>query len=148
MLRTGRGRWVLAATVLGSGIAFLDSTVVGIALPAIHQNFGGGVAALQWVVTGYSLTLAAFLLLGGAGLDEELTTTTGRATVRPCYSFSDAGPAQSECGSEAGKDSSSCSSRSASRRSRRSLSGSVPFSRLTVTPAAGRPPRPAPRPES
>jgi EmrB/QacA subfamily drug resistance transporter len=66
VLRTARGRWVLAATVLGSGMAFLDSTVVGIALPAIHSNFGGGVAALQWVVTGYSLTLAAFLLLGGA----------------------------------------------------------------------------------
>jgi EmrB/QacA subfamily drug resistance transporter len=66
VLRSARGRWVLAATVLGSGIAFLDSTVVGIALPAIHRDFGGGVAALQWVVTGYSLTLAAFLLLGGA----------------------------------------------------------------------------------
>src|SRR6516165_1788607 len=66
VLRTARGRWVLAATVLGSGIAFLDSTVVGIALPAIHRDFGGGVGALQWVVTGYSLTLAAFLLLGGS----------------------------------------------------------------------------------
>jgi EmrB/QacA subfamily drug resistance transporter len=66
VLRTARGRWVLAATVLGSGIAFLDATVVGIALPAIHRNFGGGVGALQWVVTGYSLTLAAFLLLGGS----------------------------------------------------------------------------------
>jgi EmrB/QacA subfamily drug resistance transporter len=66
VLRSTRGRWVLAATVLGSGIAFLDSTVVGIALPAIHRTFGGGVGALQWVVTGYSLTLAAFLLLGGS----------------------------------------------------------------------------------
>jgi EmrB/QacA subfamily drug resistance transporter len=66
VLRTARGRWVLTATVLGTGMAFLDSTVVGIALPAIHSNFGGGVGALQWVVTGYSLTLAAFLLLGGA----------------------------------------------------------------------------------
>jgi EmrB/QacA subfamily drug resistance transporter len=66
VLRSARGRWVLAATVLGTGMAFLDSTVVGIALPAIHRNFGGGVGALQWVVTGYSLTLAAFLLLGGA----------------------------------------------------------------------------------
>jgi EmrB/QacA subfamily drug resistance transporter len=64
-LGTGRGRWVLTATVLASGMAFLDSTVVGIALPAIHRNFGGGVGALQWVVTGYYLTLAAFLLLGG-----------------------------------------------------------------------------------
>jgi EmrB/QacA subfamily drug resistance transporter len=61
-----RGRWVLAATVLGTGIAFLDSTVVGIALPSINRAFGGGVSTLQWVVTGYSLTLAAFLLIGGS----------------------------------------------------------------------------------
>jgi EmrB/QacA subfamily drug resistance transporter len=65
-LSSGRGRWVLAATVLGSGIAMLDSTVVGIALPSIGRDFGGGVGTLQWVVTGYTLTLAAFLLLGGA----------------------------------------------------------------------------------
>ena len=63
---TARGRWVLAATVLGSGIAFLDATVVGIALPSISRTFGGGVGTLQWVITGYSLTLAAFLLLGGS----------------------------------------------------------------------------------
>jgi EmrB/QacA subfamily drug resistance transporter len=63
---TPRGRWVLAATVLGSGIASLDATVVGIALPSINRAFGGGVGTLQWVVTGYSLTLAAFLLLGGS----------------------------------------------------------------------------------
>ena len=62
---TARGRWVLAATVLGSGIASLDATVVGIALPSINRSFGGGVGTLQWVITGYSLTLAAFLLLGG-----------------------------------------------------------------------------------
>ncbi len=66
VLHSARGRWVLTATVLGSGVAFLDATVVGIALPAIHRAFGGGVGALQWVVTGYSLTLAAFLLLGGS----------------------------------------------------------------------------------
>lgn len=63
---TARGRWVLVATVLGSGIAMLDSTVVGIALPSINRSFGGGVGTLQWVVTGYALTLAAFLLLGGS----------------------------------------------------------------------------------
>jgi EmrB/QacA subfamily drug resistance transporter len=63
---SARGRWVLTATVLGTGIAFLDSTVVGIALPSISRAFGGGVGTLQWVVTGYSLTLAAFLLLGGS----------------------------------------------------------------------------------
>jgi EmrB/QacA subfamily drug resistance transporter len=65
-LSSGRGRWVVAATVLGSGIAMLDATVVGIALPSIGRDFHGGVGTLQWVVTGYTLTLAAFLLLGGA----------------------------------------------------------------------------------
>jgi EmrB/QacA subfamily drug resistance transporter len=52
--------------VLGSGIALLDSTVVGIALPSIGRTFHGGVGTLQWVVTGYALTLAAFLLLSGS----------------------------------------------------------------------------------
>jgi len=65
-MRSPRGRWILAATVLGTGMAFLDSTVVGIALPSIGRAFGGGVGLLQWVVTGYTLTLAAFLLLGGS----------------------------------------------------------------------------------
>ncbi len=66
VLRSARGRWVLAATVLGSGMAMLDSTVVGIALPSINRSFHGGVGSLQWVVTGYLLTLAAFLLLAGS----------------------------------------------------------------------------------
>jgi EmrB/QacA subfamily drug resistance transporter len=59
------GRWVLVATVLGSGIAALDATVVGIALPAIGKDLGADVASLQWVVTAYTLTLAGLLLLGG-----------------------------------------------------------------------------------
>ncbi len=59
------GRWVLAATILGSGIASLDATVVGIALPAIGRDFGVGVSALQWVVNAYTLALAGLLLLGG-----------------------------------------------------------------------------------
>ena len=63
---SGTGRWVLAATVLGSGIAALDATVVGIALPAIGRDFHAQVSSLQWVVDGYTLTLAGFLLLGGA----------------------------------------------------------------------------------
>jgi EmrB/QacA subfamily drug resistance transporter len=62
---TTQGRWVIAVTVLGSGIAALDATVVGIALPSIARSFHSGVGTLQWVVTGYALTLAAFLLLGG-----------------------------------------------------------------------------------
>jgi EmrB/QacA subfamily drug resistance transporter len=57
---------VIAATVLGSGMALLDNTVVGIALPTIGRQFHTGVSTLQWVVTGYTLTLAGLLLLGGA----------------------------------------------------------------------------------
>src|SRR6202012_4709838 len=64
--RTGAGRWVIAATVLGSGMAMLDGTVVGIALPAIGRQFDAGVSTLQWVVTAYTLTLAGLLLLGGS----------------------------------------------------------------------------------
>jgi EmrB/QacA subfamily drug resistance transporter len=60
------GRWVIAASVLGSGIAAIDATVVGVALPAIGREFQVGVAALQWVVSGYFLTLASFLLLSGS----------------------------------------------------------------------------------
>lgn len=63
---TPKGRWVLAATVLGSGITALDATVVGIALPPIARTFHTGLGALQWVVTAYLLTLASFLLVGGA----------------------------------------------------------------------------------
>src|SRR4051794_41042755 len=67
-LRTGtaRGRWVLLATVLGSGIASLDATVVNIALPAIGRSLGATLAGLQWTLSGYTLTLAAFILLGGS----------------------------------------------------------------------------------
>ncbi len=56
---------MIAASVLGSGIAALDATVVGIALPTIGRDFHTGLGALQWIVTAYTLTLAAFLLLGG-----------------------------------------------------------------------------------
>jgi EmrB/QacA subfamily drug resistance transporter len=57
---------VLLATVLGSAVAAIDATVVGIALPAIGAEFRTGLAALQWVVTAYTLTLAGLLLVGGA----------------------------------------------------------------------------------
>jgi EmrB/QacA subfamily drug resistance transporter len=64
-MATARGRWVVAATVLGSGMAALDATVVGIALPAIGRDFHASVASVQWVVDAYTLTLAGLLLLGG-----------------------------------------------------------------------------------
>jgi EmrB/QacA subfamily drug resistance transporter len=64
--RSGAGRWVLAATVLGSGMASVDATVVGIALPTVGREFRASVAELQWVVNGYTLALAALLLVGGS----------------------------------------------------------------------------------
>jgi len=64
--RSGVGRWVIAATVLGSGMSSIDATVVGIALPTIGREFHASVAQLQWVVSGYTLTLAALLLVGGS----------------------------------------------------------------------------------
>jgi EmrB/QacA subfamily drug resistance transporter len=64
-LGTSSGRWVVAATVLGSGMAALDATVVGIALPSIGRDFHAGIASLQWVVDAYTLALAGLLLLGG-----------------------------------------------------------------------------------
>ncbi len=63
---TRAGRWVVVATVLGSGLAALDATVVGIALPAIGRDLDASLGTLQWVVTAYTLTLAGLLLLGGS----------------------------------------------------------------------------------
>lgn len=63
------GRWLIAAAVLGSGVAFLDSTVVNVALPTISRDLDTGLAGQQWVVDGYMLTLSALLLAGGAAGD-------------------------------------------------------------------------------
>jgi len=67
-LRTGTaaGRWVVTAAVLGSGVAFLDGSVVNTALPAISGDFGVGLSSLQWILTAYLLTLGSFLVLGGS----------------------------------------------------------------------------------
>jgi len=64
--RSPVGRWVIAATVLGSGMAAIDATVIGIALPTIGRDFHASLGTLQWVVTGYTLTLSSLLLLGGS----------------------------------------------------------------------------------
>ncbi len=66
VFKSGPGRWVLLATVLGSAMASIDATVVGIALPSIGRDFGASLATLQWVVTAYTLTLAGLLLFAGA----------------------------------------------------------------------------------
>jgi len=60
------GRWVLFATVLGSGMTFVDATVVNIALPRLGSDLHAGAAALQWTVNGYTLSLASLILLGGS----------------------------------------------------------------------------------
>ncbi|HEY9474444.1 MAG TPA: MFS transporter [Mycobacteriales bacterium] len=67
-LRMGQpvGRWTLFAAILGSSLALLDSTVVNVALPRLGEELGATVAGLQWTVNGYTLTLAALILLGGS----------------------------------------------------------------------------------
>ena len=64
--RSAKGRWVLAVAVLGSGMAFLDGTIVNVALPAIGRDLNASTASLQWVLNGYLLTLASLILLGGS----------------------------------------------------------------------------------
>jgi EmrB/QacA subfamily drug resistance transporter len=65
-LSEASGRWVLAATVLGSSLAMLDATIVNVALPRIGRQFDASVAGLQWTVNAYTLTLAGLILLGGS----------------------------------------------------------------------------------
>lgn len=65
-LSSPAGRWLVVAAALGSGVAFLDGSVVNVALPAIGRELGGGFSVLQWILDGYLLTLSALLLLGGA----------------------------------------------------------------------------------
>jgi EmrB/QacA subfamily drug resistance transporter len=59
-------RLTLVATILGSSIAILDSSVVSVALPSIQRDLGGGLAGQQWVTNAYLLTLGSFILLGGS----------------------------------------------------------------------------------
>ncbi|SEH00032.1 drug resistance transporter, EmrB/QacA subfamily [Nonomuraea solani] len=65
-LKSARGRWILAATVLGSGLALLDSTVVNVALPFLGRELKADMAGLQWTINAYTLTLAGLILLGGS----------------------------------------------------------------------------------
>jgi EmrB/QacA subfamily drug resistance transporter len=64
-----RQRWVLTAAVLGSTMAYVDESVVNVALPAMEKDLGTTLAAMQWVVNAYTLALAALLLTGGAAGD-------------------------------------------------------------------------------
>lgn len=65
-LASARGRWLLAVTVLGSAMGFLDATVVNVALPSLGRSLHAGVSGLQWTLDGYLLTLTALILLGGS----------------------------------------------------------------------------------
>src|SRR6266403_1661663 len=60
------GAWVLAATILGSSMAFIDGTVVNVALPALQSGLHATITDVQWVVESYALFLAALLLTGGS----------------------------------------------------------------------------------
>ncbi len=65
-LKSPRGRGVLLATALGTGMVYLDSLVVNVALPTMDKQLHLGVAGLQWTISGYLLSLSALLLLGGS----------------------------------------------------------------------------------
>lgn len=66
VLSSATGRWTIAASVVGSGAVFLESTIVTVALPAIGREFAVGLGGLQWILDGYLLTLGALMLLGGS----------------------------------------------------------------------------------
>ena len=66
MTETRRRRWILAATILGSAMAFIDGSVVNIALPVMQKTLSATVTDAQWIVDAYLLTLASLLLAGGA----------------------------------------------------------------------------------
>jgi EmrB/QacA subfamily drug resistance transporter len=61
-----RGHWILAATILASSMAFIDGTVVNVALPALQTNFNATATDVQWVPESYALLLSALLLVGGS----------------------------------------------------------------------------------
>src|SRR5947208_12992093 len=58
--------WILAATILGSSIVFIDGTVVGVVLPVLQAELGASVTSVQWVFEAYALVLASLLLVGGS----------------------------------------------------------------------------------
>src|SRR5947199_7806755 len=61
--------WILAATIIASSMAFIDGTVVNVALPALQRELAADLIDVQWVVESYALFLAALLLVGGAAGD-------------------------------------------------------------------------------
>src|SRR5262249_56847436 len=65
----GTKLWVLLATILASSIAYVDESVVNVALPAIETDLSASVAVIQWLINAYTLTLSSLLLVGGAAGD-------------------------------------------------------------------------------
>src|SRR5438105_3770237 len=63
-------RWILAATILGSSMTFIDATVVNVALPALQADLHATITDVQWVVEAYALFLGALILVGGAMGDQ------------------------------------------------------------------------------
>jgi EmrB/QacA subfamily drug resistance transporter len=63
---TSAARWTLVATILGSGMTFLDGTVVNVALPALQANLNATITDVQWVIEAYALLLSALILVGGS----------------------------------------------------------------------------------
>ncbi len=69
MAKASSSRWILTATILGSSMAFIDGSVVNIALPVLQSRLGASAAAAQWVVEAYSLALSSLVLTGGTLAD-------------------------------------------------------------------------------
>ena len=65
-LGTSQGRWLVAVTVLASGMAFIDATAVQVALPSIGRDLDATLSGLQWTISAYTLALASLILLGGS----------------------------------------------------------------------------------
>jgi EmrB/QacA subfamily drug resistance transporter len=65
----GTGRWILAASVLGSSLSFIDGSVVSVALPVLQRELGASVSSAQWIVEAYQLFLSSLVLLGGSTAD-------------------------------------------------------------------------------
>jgi MFS family permease len=62
----GAKAWILAATILGSSMVFIDGTTVNVALPALQADLGASVVDVQWIINAFTLFLAALILLGGS----------------------------------------------------------------------------------
>src|ERR1700722_18384052 len=87
---TLNGRWILAATILGSSMAFIDGTVVNVALPALQSALHATLSDVQWVVESYALFLAALLLIGGVlgglyGRRKMFAARVGIFSARPTW---------------------------------------------------------------